>query len=61
MADMPRQSVRIEDFQGMVTNTDPADLKPGQSRLQINLSGLKRGELALRRGLRPLEFDSEDS
>lgn len=61
MPDMPKSTVMISNFQGMVTNVDPADLKPGQSEVQINLNGLKGGELNVRRGLRALQFDSEDS
>jgi hypothetical protein len=52
--------VKIEDFQGMATNADPTDLPPGLSAEQVNVNGLKRGELSLRRGLRPLTFDAED-
>lgn len=53
--------VKIEDFQGMATNVDPTDLPPGLAAEQVNMTGVERGILTLRRGFRPLSFDSEDA
>ena len=52
--------VKIEEFQGMATNADPTDLPPGLAAEQVNIGGIERGILTLRRGLRPLTFDPED-
>jgi hypothetical protein len=51
----------IRVFEGMATNYDSSDIKPGVSEIQINCNGYKRGEISVRRGLREIEFtDDED-
>lgn len=60
MPEPPRTEVRIAVFSGMVSNVDPNDLQPGYSQLQINIAGLQRGQLEVRRGLRELLFEGED-
>lgn len=57
MAIPPKTVVEIADFQGMASNFDPHDIQPGVSQIQINMNGLQRGQLEVRRGLRVLEFD----
>jgi hypothetical protein len=56
----PQRSVPIRDFQGMASNFDPTDLKPGVSRLQVNVNGYQRGRLEVRRGLRKVTFESTE-
>jgi hypothetical protein len=59
MGEPARKSVEIRDFQGMASNMDPTDIKPGTSQLQVNVNGYKRGQLEVRRGLREITFESE--
>jgi len=55
---MPAESiVQIKDFKGMASNYDPHDIEPGVSQEQINMNGLQRGRLEVRRGMRVLEFE----
>lgn len=61
MGDPARQAVEIRDFQGMASNVDPTDFKPGFSSVQINVDGRTRGVLEVRRGLKVIVFDDEDS
>lgn len=58
---MPIGEPRVENkiFVGMWSNMDPHDLQEGQSQLQVNVWSPRAGELAVRRGLRKLEYDSE--
>lgn len=60
-SDPAQVEVKIEDFRGMATNADPTDLPPGLAAEMVNMTGIERGALTLRRGLRPLVFDPEDS
>lgn len=53
-------NVPIRDFNGMASNVDPTDLKPGISQRQVNVNGLQRGQLEVRRGLRRVDFEQED-
>lgn len=59
--DPAQVEVKIEDFRGMATNADPADIPPGLAAEQVNVGGIERGILSLRRGLRPLTFDPESA
>ena len=59
MGEQARGAVDIRNFEGMASNADPADIKPGISQVQVNVNGLKTGQLEVRRGLRPLQFDEE--
>lgn len=54
---VPKSTVSIRDFMGMATNIDPSNLKPGVARVQINVHGIQRGQLEVRRGLRELVFE----
>ena len=60
MGEKPQTEVAIRDFAGMVSNTDPRDLQPGQSQVQINATTRRKGELVIRRGYREIAFDVED-
>ncbi len=57
----PDSQVQESTFTGMVSNINPRDLRPGQAALQINVTAVKHGELAVRRGLRELIFDEEST
>ena len=57
-AALPAQ-VLIDRFQGMVSISDPADIRVGQSQFQINVNTNRYGELTVRRGLREIAFDAE--
>lgn len=49
-------ALRVADFAGMNSNTDPHDLKAGQSVLQINCGGNTPGKLMSRPGLKFVDF-----
>ena len=57
MGEEATQEIEFRQFNGMVTNADPTDLKPGISQVQVNVNGLKIGQLEVRRGLRVLRFE----
>ena len=61
MAKVKREDhmLEIRDFQGMASNFDPTDIKPGVSEIQVNVNGYHRGQLEIRLGLRELEYDTE--
>ncbi len=54
-------SLEMRDILGLVSNRDPHDLKPGQAEEQVNVMVLRPGEMMVRRGLRELQFDSDDT
>ncbi len=54
-------SVEMRDILGLVSNRDPHDLKPGQAEEQVNVMVLRPGEMMVRRGLRELVFDADDT
>jgi hypothetical protein len=57
MAIPPKSVVEIRDFKGMASNYDPNDIDPGTSQEQVNINGLQRGQLEVRRGLRQVTFE----
>lgn len=57
MGVVPKSIVEIRDFKGMASNYDPNDITPGTSQEQININGLQRGQLEVRRGMRQLTFE----
>ena len=59
MSDQPAASVEMRDWPGLVTQADRQDQQPGSGRIQVNLQSDKQGEMTVRRGLRPVLFDSE--
>jgi len=55
---VPAQSnLEISDFRGMSSNYDPNDIVPGTSQFQVNVNGLQRGQLEIRRGMREVTFE----
>ena len=61
MGQEARTAVEIRDFRGMSSILDPHDLPPGVSRVQVNVTATRMGELNVRRGLREVNYDAEDS
>ena len=59
MGEPANKVVEIRDFRGMASNYDPNDITPGSSQLQVNINGLQRGQLEIRRGLREVTFEAE--
>jgi len=59
MGEPAKKIVEIRDFRGMASNYDPNDIVPGSSQLQININGLQRGQLEIRRGMRQVVFESD--
>lgn len=63
---MPRQKdpkaatskIVIKDFPGYAPNADPHDLPPGSAVKQVNAMSWKPGELRIRLGYVPVNFDS---
>ena len=51
-------ATEIRDWPGLVTQSDRRDIPPGAGFVQINLQSNPPGELRVRRGLRPVTFDS---
>ena len=54
----PKQSVIINDFQGLITNIDPRDLPPGGAEEQVNACCIILGQLDIRKGIKEVEFDN---
>jgi hypothetical protein len=52
-------AVPIRDFPGLVSNADAHDIPPGAAQVQVNATGQRPGELAVRPGFRRLRFDEE--
>ena len=57
MAEVVDSSVAMRDFPGLILDQDPLDLQGGAAREQTNLISFM-GELNIRKGFRPLSFDS---
>jgi hypothetical protein len=57
--DRPKASVDIRDWLGLVTNMASEDIPAGAAEVQVNVTGVRAGELRTRGGLRQLTFDSE--
>ncbi len=53
--------IRVDNFSGLVSNVNPRAVKPGGAVEQRNVTVTRLGELAVRRGLRELVFDADDS
>jgi hypothetical protein len=58
--DVPVDGVRIRAWPGLVTDADQHDLPPGAAQEQVNCQSKRPGELAVRKGLRLVTFESED-
>lgn len=46
-------------FVGLWSNLDPHDLQAGQATIMVNCWSPRPGELAVRPGLREMEYDTE--
>lgn len=57
----PVASIRIPTFLGLQTNRDAREVEPGASSAQMNVATNVPGTLAVRKGIRPYEFDSTDT
>jgi hypothetical protein len=49
--DRDRAQVMIDDFNGVIDNSDPADMPPGSAELQVNAVCRRVGLLQSRRGM----------
>jgi hypothetical protein len=47
----------VREFGGMVSDADPADIRPGQSRVQVNAKAQRPGELRPRLGWARVKFE----
>jgi len=56
--EMPKSAVNLDDFPGLIDNTDPLNIPPGAAQVQINCASYKIGELIIRAGMRPIKFDN---
>lgn len=56
----PEAELKAGAFAGMVSNKNARALRPGEAQLQVNVTAVRHGELTVRRGLRELQFDSDD-
>lgn len=54
----PLAVVRFGDFTGQVSSIDPHDLPKGAMVSQINMTCEIAGQLACRKGTRPISFDN---
>ena len=52
----PDDRVVIKDFLGIDMRADPTDIPLGATTRQINVAGIKKGELRHRGGFRILKF-----
>jgi hypothetical protein len=55
----PREALMIRDWPGLITNMSSEDLPEGGAEVQVNVTGVRAGELRTRGGLKELTFDSE--
>ena len=58
---IPISQVRITDFGGIACGLDLHDTDPGESYYQVNVVPFHPGELRVRRGFVPCQFDSGPS
>lgn len=61
MGEKPLAAIEIREFAGLFSNIDPHDLQAGQAQVQTNLMCVRAGELVIRRGMRELVFDVENT
>ena len=59
MPQPPREALVIRDWPGLVTNMSSEDLPEGAAEVQVNVTGVRAGELRSRAGLFQLTFDDE--
>ncbi len=53
----PDDRVVIRDFLGMDMRADANDIPPGATTRQVNITGIRKGELRPRGGFRILKFE----
>lgn len=56
-AQKPLAKVDMKDFAGLVTNIDPADVRPGTAREQTNLTSARPAELNVRPGFLIVRYE----
>jgi hypothetical protein len=59
VAQEPRVSIRLDDFPGLIDNTDPRNIPPGAAQLQINCASYQIGELIIRAGTLQVKFENQ--
>lgn len=59
MPQPPKDGVEVRDFPGLITNIGGDALPDGAAEVQVNVTGVKAGELRSRPALVELTFDSE--
>lgn len=57
MGEKPRRAVEINQFPGLVTDTDRHDLPNGAAQVQVNVTSSTGNELNVRRGFRQVNFE----
>lgn len=61
MEPVSRETIHVQDYPGLATNTGPmAGTDPGTATELVNLRVNVPGQLAIRPGLRVVEFDDEE-
>jgi len=56
----PAKSVAvINDFAGLITQTDADDLRQGAGQTQTNVCVVRMGEMQVRQGYRKVTFETE--
>ena len=55
--DVPRPTIIVLDFHGILLSADPINLPDGAALEQLNATSLKYGELIIRQGIKALSFD----
>ena len=56
---VPKSSIDMSDFPGMLRNQDPQDLPPGGAEVQLNLACIERGQMRSRGGMRQVTFEDQ--
>lgn len=55
---LPRATVEMTDFPGMIDNMDRLDLPPGTANEQVNATCVAVGQMQVRRGMRQVTFEN---
>lgn len=51
--------IQMRDFAGLVLNIDPADVRPGTSQEQTNITCARPAMLELRAGVMPVRYEDQ--
>lgn len=54
---MPLRQIEMNDFPGLMLNTDADDIPPGAAREQVNVASSILGDLVVRSGYRQVTFE----